>query len=812
MTRARVVQNTFSGGEIDPLLYARDDFQRFKTGMSACRGFIPLRQGAFARAPGSIHQGSTRLDLPARRIPFEFALNDAVELEFTDGVMRVWRYGVLVQRDGAPFELATPYQEADLPNLDTAQDGDVIYIVDGRQPMHKISRLALDDWTIAPVDFQSGPFRIQNLDEAKTIQCSAVSGSVTVWTGSPPTGDATADQSLAIGDLCRHDGRVYTFLGVRTDGGALGDGAVGPTPPTHTAGEQDYDWGTSPVYTASWRYEYATASEGNIDLTAVGDVFRDSHVGSVFLIRPTDFSNVPLWVGNDGDARNGDLVTYDDKIYELVAGDHSGINPPTHESGTRRTDASKDTKYRFVSTLEGVFRVTEVLSANQARAEVLRTIPQPCIDDPSYRWSESAWSDDYGYPRAITLYERRLFAISSPSEPRTVWASTQNAFEDYLPGSDADASFAFELESDGRKNRLFWLQRARRGLFIGALGEVWRVFSSVSGEAIGPTTFDTELVANDGVADTPPILAFGDPVYISRDSARVNRILYSFEEDGSRPIELSLPAAHLGARAIVQIVWQSAPLRTAWMRTRDGDLIAMVFDPDQDVLGWAVVPVAGGRVIDLSVSPNAAGTADQVSMVVERTVAETTRRFVEVLSDTTHLFCTVSLSADPAREQFLAPHLALTSLHAWTDVGDQGGLSADAQGTVQLAYPATRATIGLLDQTHFAETLPISAPARDGDARGRGRRLHNAAVAIHETAGGRVQAVERDAGGNVHLGAAKPLVRRTVLSDARTTENATILTDVQSGTCNDVRLRFTPEGAAPMTVLAYFADIEEMGP
>jgi len=812
MTRARVVQNTFSGGEIDPLLFARDDFQRFKTGMAACRGFIPLRQGAFTRAPGSIYQGSTRQDLKARRIPFEFALNDAVELEFTDGVMRIWRYGSVVEKDGAPFELETPYLETDLANLDTAQDGDVIYVVDGRQPMHKISRLALDDWTIAAVDFRSGPFRVQNLDEAKTIQCSAVSGSVVLWTGSPPTGDETAEQTLTIGDLCRHNGRVYTFLGVRVDAGALSAGAVGPTPPTHTSGEQDYSWGTDPIYTARWRYEYATASEGNIDLTAVGDVFRDSHVGSVFLIRPTDFSNVPLWVGNDDNARDGDLVTYDDKIYELVEGNHSGINPPTHEAGTRRTDASKGTKYRFVSTLEGVFRVTEVLSANQAKAEVLRTIPQPCIDDPSYRWSESAWSDDYGYPRAITLYERRLFAISSPDEPRTVWASTQNAFEDFLPGSEADASFAFELESDGRKNRLFWLQRARRGLFIGALGEVWRVFSSVSGEAIGPTTFDTELVANDGVADTSPILAFGDPIYISRDNARVNRILYSFEEDGSRPIELSLPAAHLGARGIVQIVWQSAPLRTAWMRTDGGDLIAMVFDPDQDVLGWAVVPVAGGRVLDLSVSPNADGTADQVSMVVERTIAGSTRRLVEVLTDSTHLFCALEVEADPARTAFSATHLPLTELRAWTDIGYEADLTSDANGDVELAYAASTVALGLFDPTHFAETLPITAPARDGDARGRGRRLHNAAVAIYKTAGGLVQAAERDARGAVNIGPAKPLVRRTVLSDAAVTDNATILTDVVSGTCNDVRLRFTPQGGAPMTVLGFFADIEEMGP
>lgn len=131
MTRARPVQNAFSSGELDPRLHARNDFQRFKTGQAVCRGFMPLRQGAFTRAPGTIWRGNPRNSAPSVRIPFVFADDDAVELEFTDGIMRVWRYGEPVMDGASPYELATPYVEADLPNLDFAQDGDVIFIVDG---------------------------------------------------------------------------------------------------------------------------------------------------------------------------------------------------------------------------------------------------------------------------------------------------------------------------------------------------------------------------------------------------------------------------------------------------------------------------------------------------------------------------------------------------------------------------------------------------------------------------------------------------------------------------------------------------------
>ena len=83
---------------------------------------------------------------------------------------------------GSPFELITPYDEAALDNLQWVQSADVIYICDGTQPIQKLSRFALDNWTIAALQLDAGPFRIQNLDEEKTIQCSSVvTGQIAAW-------------------------------------------------------------------------------------------------------------------------------------------------------------------------------------------------------------------------------------------------------------------------------------------------------------------------------------------------------------------------------------------------------------------------------------------------------------------------------------------------------------------------------------------------------------------------------------------------------------------------------------------------------
>jgi hypothetical protein len=184
MTRTSPPQVAFSSGEIDPLLHRRFDYQRFQTGLATCRGFLPLAQGGFTRAPGTLHKGSTRADGQAVLLPFTFAVNDAVVLEFSDLKMRVWRYGQLVMSGPDPFELTTPYPLASLARLQWVQSADVIYLADGLRPIQVLSRFALDNWTIASFNPNTGPFRVQNLDKAVTVQASAATGTITLTASS----------------------------------------------------------------------------------------------------------------------------------------------------------------------------------------------------------------------------------------------------------------------------------------------------------------------------------------------------------------------------------------------------------------------------------------------------------------------------------------------------------------------------------------------------------------------------------------------------------------------------------------------------
>lgn len=818
MTASRPPQFAFSSGEISPLLFSRPDYQRNQTGLRSCNGFIPLRQGGVTRAPGTIFRGYTRGNAKARLINFEFAENDALTLEFTNLRMRVWRYGALIMDGASPFELTTPYGEAVLDDLQWVQSADVIYIADGAQPVQKLARFALNDWTIAPVAFDAGPFRVQNLDEVRTIQCSGVFGAVGLW---------EADEQLDVGDKRRAGTRVYEFKGF---GGSRTSGTCGPITPTHESGEVSLTWTEgagegATDYTVFWLFLYSAETSGTVDLTSNTDLFTSDYVGTIMRIEPTSFSTVPLWTGDTAIAV-GDLMRYGDNIYKLTEGTNTGVNPPVHVDGEQFLDKTKGTKWLHVSDLFGVIRITAVEDGFSATADVLRDLPQPVIDEPTYRWSEGAWSERYGYPRSLEIFDQSLFAGFTPTEPRGVWASTLGDFLDFSPSSEADGAFAYTISGSDSQNSGTWLRRARRGIYIGALGEVFRGFSNAQGQRIGPTTFDTSVEATDGANYVRPITPYGYPVLVTKDGAGLQEIRYSLEEDGGKPVELTLPSQHLGAPGLLELAWQSAPQRLAWIRRGNGDLLVMLYDPDEQVLGWARCSVANGFVEAVSVSSSADSKNDVLTMVVRRTIDGATVRMIEdqsvvfgvisgfePISEANHFFAAVEFSADPQSDTFTVPHLVGETVYAWTDRGQYGPYVVPASGEVVLDVAVSKAKIGLFDATHEFELLDIPAQAKDGSSIGRKKRLQaGSGILLHKTTAGTVSSVERNFSKPDTVSRPQQLVRTQIAADLVDAFSGTSKLEAHSGYADEVSLRFKPVGGAPMTVLSVIPSIEETGP
>lgn len=184
MPNVAYLQSTFLGGEFSPLLYGRVQTDRYKEALKTCLNYIPTIQGPLVRRPGTYFVAKTKTAAEASRlVSFEFSTTQAYVLEFGDQYIRFYRNNGQITSGGSPYEISTPFLEADLFRLKFTQSADVLYITHPAYKPRKLSRTGHTAWTLEVIDFQDGPFLPVHSGDT-TITPSGKSGSITLTASS----------------------------------------------------------------------------------------------------------------------------------------------------------------------------------------------------------------------------------------------------------------------------------------------------------------------------------------------------------------------------------------------------------------------------------------------------------------------------------------------------------------------------------------------------------------------------------------------------------------------------------------------------
>lgn len=147
-----MMQKSFAGGEIAPALYSRTDVSKYGTSLRTCRNFLVMRHGGAQNRPGTQYVGGVKDHTKTvRLIPFIFSQSQTYVLEFGNLYMRVIHDGAYL---GAPYEIVTPYLEADLPYIKFVQSADVVIVTHPNYQPRKLSRLADTNWTLTTFTFE----------------------------------------------------------------------------------------------------------------------------------------------------------------------------------------------------------------------------------------------------------------------------------------------------------------------------------------------------------------------------------------------------------------------------------------------------------------------------------------------------------------------------------------------------------------------------------------------------------------------------------------------------------------------------------
>lgn len=647
---------SFNAGEVSPFIDARTTLEKYRSACRTLENFQILPYGGAVRRPGMRFVGYPKLQGGrCRLIGFNFSTTTRFIIEMGSGYMRFWKDGALVTSGSFPFEVATPYLEADLRQIQFFQVNDIMYFAHASYPPYKLSRVADDNWTFALVEWDSPPLREVNIT-GTTIYATGTTGSVTLvasssvfdaghvgsqwrlaWrrqTGNAEIAITAANLVAATLDVKGSwDFTTYgTWNGVvqllRTPYDTWKNGPVRQTVTrastsattatvAHTAhgftsgdlvhfseATNTSQFNTQAVLitvTSADTYTYPINSGGNDQLSGT---VRVENLSQMEIVREYD---------SNGD-RN--IITSGDEIER--AGLKLFVKTWASATNARVNLVVSD------FTTGGQVKITAVASGTSATATVEEWLgPDAAGNRKTKLWYEAAFSAYRGYPRSVAMHEQRLCFGGSSGEPTTIWCSAIDDFENFQTGATASDAITFTLAaSEG--NRVNWLY-SQSDLLVGTSGDEWTIGAADTAQALSASNVQANKQSSYGSKYMKAALVNDVLLFVQRNGRKVRELVYELNKDGWVAPDLTLLAEHITKGEIVELAYQQQPDAVLWCVRGDGALIALTYERDQKVVGWHRHVTDG--IIESIATVYGYGTEDEVWMLVNRGGCRTLERF-----------------------------------------------------------------------------------------------------------------------------------------------------------------------------------------
>lgn len=413
------------------------------------------------------------------------------------------------------------------------------------------------------------------------------------------------------------------------------------------------------------------------------------------------------------------------------------------------TDVGRVVRIRHSSTW-GWATITAYTSATQVSATVGGKVFGATT--ASSDWRLGVWSATTGYPSCAMFFEDRLFYAGNTSYPQRLDGSRSGSYDDFSP-SDSDgvvtASHAVSVTLNSSDiNLIRWMMDDEKGLLVGTAGGEWIVRPSTFSEALSPTNIAAKRSTSFGSSKYQAVRAGKSTIYIQRSGRKVRELAYVYEVDGFRAPDMTVLSEHITKGGVTFGDYQQEPWGIVWFVRNDGVLIGFTYERDQDVLGWHR-HILGGSFGDgdavvesVAVIPNAAADADELWLIVKRTIDGNTVRYVEYMSgrfdedDTTNAFfvdCGLTYDGSPVTTITGLDHLEGQVVSVLADGAVHPDRTVES-GSIILVRAASVVHVGL-GYVSDIQTLNIEAGAADGTAQGKTKRINRVVARLYKTLG-----------------------------------------------------------------------------
>ncbi len=149
-------QKSFTGGELSPALYSRNDLAKYMIGLKTLKNGFVRAEGCVSNRAGLEFVCEVKdSDSKVRLIPFSFNTEQTYIIELGNEYSRFIKNGAQIFEENSqnPVEIVTPYKENDLQNIKYAQNADVLTICHNNYSPRELSRYSHYDWQIKDITF-----------------------------------------------------------------------------------------------------------------------------------------------------------------------------------------------------------------------------------------------------------------------------------------------------------------------------------------------------------------------------------------------------------------------------------------------------------------------------------------------------------------------------------------------------------------------------------------------------------------------------------------------------------------------------------
>lgn len=741
MPKAEILQTNFSSGELSPRAAGRVDIARYPNAAKKLCNVISRTLGGAEKRPGTeFITAAKHADKKARLVPYIFSRDQAYIVEMGENYLRVFKPdGTQVGGFATPYEIATPYNEAAVQEMDYCQGEDTMYLFHGDVFPNRLRCFADNKWDCANAPFTTTPFAELGHKPAANLTLS----SNTIGTGRTMTADASVFlegdvgrailQSAGIAVIMAYTSGTVVTVEVKSlfDSTSIATGtweldsspqvAIVPQD-LNNDGKADAV-GAEITLTVTSTVQESTGSAKNIE--------EISHGGpgwNVVTVKITAHGyktgDKVLIEGNTPKAYNGT------KVITVTDANHFryplAYTPPAVSLGTAKR-VSSTTKPdieafrtedvgKFIRMNGGLVKITSFVTAKQVKGEIIQEMTAP-VSAPPMAWTLEAevWNATNGYPRTGTLHEQRLIAAANEKKQQTIWGSRTGEPLDFTLGVNDDDAFSFTIGSD-EATQVAYVSSARNLVVLSYNGE-YTMQGGIE-KPITPTNVQIKPHTPHGCATVRPVQVGRESVFVQRAGRKLRAMGYHYEEDGYKAPDLTTLAEHITATGVVSMALQQEPDPVVWAVLTNGRLVSVTLDRELDVIAWNSHEIDGAVE---SVATIPAGDTEQVWLIIRRLVDGNIVRYIERFQPSWYpIYGTTMPDADdfpPADEPFnwgFQLDCAVTQDYAagkatWSGLGhleghtvrcladgvDMGEFTVTA-GAITLPRTAKRVLVGLM--------------------------------------------------------------------------------------------------------------------